>query len=828
MVCQSHRFVELQEILTNAARWWEPFSMDGVQYLAVANDFDGSSVNIDSKIYRWDDARSVFLEMQSIPTKAAQGITAFAMNGIQHLAVANHHDGSSSNVDSKLYRWDDANSTFFEMQSIPTKGATDITAFSMNGIQHLAVANHYDDSKLYRWDDANSTFFEMQSIPTKGATGVTAFSMNGIQHLAVANYVDDSGSLNIDSKIYRWDDAKSTFLEMQSVPTKGARCIIPFSMNGIQHLAVANFQDSTGSGNIDSEVYRWDDARSVFLGMQSIPTKGAFSFTAFSMDGIQHLVVASYSSDSEVYRWDDASSTFLEMQSIPTKGAHGWAAFAMNGIQHLAVANSVDGGSYTTYSKVYIWATSTTTTSTITSTTTITTTRTEAPSVLAATDFAFEDVRSWSLAALGGYLVALSVPIFMAKMCEQAGSRARQSIGESQIVGSSIEEAAEDPGILPGSVVQADAASATEAVPGTEATQSEGTPLAQAQGQAAPQKFLPSLGLPKTFTGARQIMNKSPYILAVKMLLESGNLLSTMLYAMEAHQRAILVGFSAQCGEGTLMPLKISECRSWAETAELAELPACAAFLGVNALCEADAEADDGSCMVPKELDNCGDFDVYKMQQLACGAIGCKALSHILWIAALMSFGATVAWNAGFYARSLHRLQREEARRLCIRFKALFAFLAVLLVTTTLVGFAGGSGAVLAMALLCPLLPVCAWVLAAWLASLPTKGKEAIVNQAAALELPIFNVFVALNLSEKDVEALNSFRIPLNMGLRVMEDVPELIIGLLDLVYFGGSWYAWFGILMSMAMLVFDLLLSALLQCQQSAMKIARKTVDTE
>ena len=84
-------------------------------------------------------------------------------------------------------------------------------------------------------------------------------------------------------------------------------------------------------------------------------------------------------------------------------------------------------------------------------------------------------------------------------------------------------------------------------------------------------------------------------------------------------------------------------------------------------------KADDGSCFVPKELDNCVDFDVYKMEQFACGAIGCKALSHILWIAALMSFGATVAWNAGFYARSLRRLQPEEGQRLCLRFRALFS-----------------------------------------------------------------------------------------------------------------------------------------------------------
>ncbi|CAE7521638.1 Tspear [Symbiodinium sp. KB8] len=807
MMCQSHRFVELQEIpATKGATRWAAFSIDGIQHLAQASWMDTSS-----KIYKWNDASSTFLEMQSIPTQSSRGWAAFSMNGIQHLVVANGWGGNSHNVDSKVYKWDDASSTFLELQSIPTTGAQAWTAFSMNGIQHLVVANAYDgnshnvDSKVYRWDDANGTFLEMQSIPTKGANGWAAFSMNGIQHLVVANAYDGS-SYNIESKIYKWSDTSSTFLEMQRIPTKGAYGWAAFSMNGSQHLAVANYRDAS-SYNIDSKVYKWDDTSSAFLEIQIIPTKGALGWEAFSMDGIQHLVVAnlydgsSYNIDSKVYRWDDASSTFLEMQSIPTKGARDWTAFSMNGIQHLAVANYFDDSvdSHTTYSKVYVWA----------------------PSGLAATDLAFEDVRSWSLAALGGYLVALSVPIFMAKMSEQAGSRTRQSIEEPQPVGISVEEGPDYPAEPPGSVVHADAASASQAAHGAEAKQSEGTPLARAEGHSSPQKFLPNLGLPETFSGARQIIKKSKYVLAVKMLLESG-----MLYAMEAHQRAMLVGFSAQCGSGILMPVKSWECRSRAETAEL---PACHALLAANALCEADAEADDSSCIVPQELDNCADFDVYKMEPLACGAIGCKALSHILWIAAVMSFGATIAWNARFYASSLRRLQPDEGQRLRISFYSLFAFLASLLVTTTLVGFAGGSAAVLAMALLCPLLPVCAWVLAAWLASLPAKGKEAIVNQAAALELPVFNVFVALNLrSEKDVEALNDFRVPLNMGLRVVEDIPELIIGLVDLVYFGGSWYAWFGALMSMAMLVFDLLLGALLQCQQSALKIARKTVDTE
>ena len=510
--------------------------MDGVQYLVLANQRDDSSNSIDSKVYRWDDASSTFLWMQNIPTKGAYGWAAFSMDGIQHLVVANAYDGSSFNTDSKVYKWDDASSEFLEMQSIPTAGAYGWAAFSMDGIQHLVVANAYDgtshnvDSKVYRWDDANSTFLEMQRIPTKRASDWAAFSMNGSQHLVVANSFDDS-SYNTDSKVYKWDDASSKFLEMQSIPTKGAYDWTAFSMDGIQHLVVANGYDGS-SYNVDSKVYRWDDASSEFLEMQSIPTEGAYGWEAFSMDGIQHLVVAngydgsSYNVDSKVYRWDDASSKFLEMQTIPTKGAYDWAAFSVNGIQHLAVSNFFDGGSHTTYSQVYIWATSTSTTSTITSTATMTTattvsssitatstttTRTEAPSGLAATDLAFEDVRSWSLAALGGYLVALSVPVFMAKMCQQAGSPPRQSIEEPQTVGSSVEEGP-------------DAASASQAVHGAEAKQSEGTPLAQ--GQASAQKFLP-LGLPETFSGARQIIKKSKYVLAVKMLLESGNLLSS-------------------------------------------------------------------------------------------------------------------------------------------------------------------------------------------------------------------------------------------------------------------------------------------------------------
>ena len=407
---------------------------------------------------------------------------------------------------------------FVEFQSIPTNGALGWTSFSMDGVQHLAVANYHNglshnvNSKVYRWDDATSSFLEFQSIPTNGAHGWTSFSMDGIQYLAVANY-HNGLSRNVNSTVYRWDDATSSFLDFQSIPTNGALIWTSFSMDGIQYLAVANYHNGL-SHNVNSKVYRWDDATSSFLDFQSIPTNGALGWTSFSMDGIQYLAVANHYNglsknvNSKVYRWDDATSSFLEFQSIPTNGARGWTSFSMDGIQYLAVANHYNGLSNNVNSKVYRWETTTTATATATTTATATatTTRTEAPSSLAATEFAFVDVGAWSLAILGGYVVALWVPIFLAKLWKEAGARGSLPAREPQTLGSSMEQAGpEDPGTFRGSV----------APPGTAAPQG---PAAGSDPAMQSQEL--------SLAGS---MKRSRYILAAHMLLESGNLISTSL-----------------------------------------------------------------------------------------------------------------------------------------------------------------------------------------------------------------------------------------------------------------------------------------------------------
>lgn len=71
---------EYQSIPTDSAMDWEAFTIDGNTYLAVANSYNGSSHNIDSKIYKWNGIS--FAEYQSIPTNSAMDWEAFTIDAI--------------------------------------------------------------------------------------------------------------------------------------------------------------------------------------------------------------------------------------------------------------------------------------------------------------------------------------------------------------------------------------------------------------------------------------------------------------------------------------------------------------------------------------------------------------------------------------------------------------------------------------------------------------------------------------------------------------------------------------------------------------------------
>ena len=245
-----------------------------------------------------------FQEIQAVPTNGALDWEAFTIDGQTYLAVANQRSDSNFNIDSRIYQWN--GSQFVEIQAIPTNGANDWEAFTIGNQTYLAVANEFNgstgniDSHIYEWN--GSQFVEVQAIPTNAARDWEAFTIGSQTYLAVANHYNGS-SWNIDSRIYQWNG--SQFVEIQAIPTNAARDWEAFTIGSQTYLVVANHYNGS-SYNIDSRIYEWNGSQ--FVGTQTTPTNGATDWEPFTIGSQTYLAVAnftsgsSYNIDSRIYR----------------------------------------------------------------------------------------------------------------------------------------------------------------------------------------------------------------------------------------------------------------------------------------------------------------------------------------------------------------------------------------------------------------------------------------------------------------------------------------------------------------------------------------------
>ena len=340
-------FAHSHSIATNAGADFESFVIDGETYLAVANYYNDSTRDVDSKIYKWNSATSNFDEFQIIPEVGTFDFEVFVIDGEAYLAVINVYDGSSWNIDSKIYKWDGSQFNDTE-KNIPTSGAHDAESFVIDGETYLAIP-HYNDgstyslnSKIYKWNSGTDQFDELQDIPTIGPLDFESFVIDGETYLAVANYHDGSG-YSFDSKIYKWNG--SAFAEAQSIPTIGANHFESFTIDGEMYLAVANRHGI-------SRTYKWNG--STFVEEQSFGTNQARAFESFVANGETYLAVANGEGDrSRIYKWN--GSSFAEEQAIPTNNAHDVASFVIDGKTYLGVTNYYNGSTYNINSHIYTY-----------------------------------------------------------------------------------------------------------------------------------------------------------------------------------------------------------------------------------------------------------------------------------------------------------------------------------------------------------------------------------------------------------------------------------------------------------------------------------------
>ncbi len=286
----------------------------------------------------------------SFPTNGARDTEAFVVDGTTYIAATNYYNGSTVNLNSKIYRFTPEGATpatrVTEVASVATNSALDWESFKIGGQTYLAFANLYNGSsydipsRIYSFTPGNATpLVEVANILTHGAAAWEAFTIDGQTYLALANYISTSGGYNQISKIYRFTPGDATpLVEVASVATNGANDWEAFTIDGQTYLALATLYSN-------SRVFSFTPGDATpLVQVATVTTNTAFKWTAFSLDNVTYLAVANMGSgaSSRIYRFDPADATpMLEVASVAISALN-WDVFAIGGTTYLTLATNAN------------------------------------------------------------------------------------------------------------------------------------------------------------------------------------------------------------------------------------------------------------------------------------------------------------------------------------------------------------------------------------------------------------------------------------------------------------------------------------------------------
>jgi hypothetical protein len=260
------RFVPAGTLPAGGGEDVEVVQLDGRLLLAVASIRSGRGpydFATESTIFEWTDDGPVTL--QSIPSYAAKQWRHFTIDGASFLGLAQNHP-AEARAASTLFRWN--GERFEPFQELESAAGYNLAAFQLEGVPHLAHADHVLPSRLYRW--TGDRFEEQQELlPTGGGRAFQRFDQAGERYLAVAR-------IDGDSLVLRWDGTR--FADHAVLPGgAGGR---EFALLGSGHLIRVNFILGTPAEpepDLASFVYRLEGGRAEIV--EEFRTTGATDVT---------------------------------------------------------------------------------------------------------------------------------------------------------------------------------------------------------------------------------------------------------------------------------------------------------------------------------------------------------------------------------------------------------------------------------------------------------------------------------------------------------------------------------------------------------------------
>ena len=339
----------------------EAFEIAGAQYVVAAYDHATGSYNQNSPLFRLDGEQLV--EIQTFPTNGARAWRHFEIDGAHYLVVANHYNNSTHNIDSRIYKWNGAQFNPTPFQNLSNSGAIDCDFFTIAGQHYLAFANHHNgstgsvNSRIYKWNGTQFDTNVFQNIGTAHARQMRHFEFAGQHFLGIMNSYNGS-TYNLSSYVYKWNGTQFDTANPVAFPTNHGWGIEGFSIGARHFVAFANYHNGS-SFTIPSRIYEWNGTD--FVLFQEVTVTGASGIRAFSIGGESFLYFGSWSNgstqfvDARILRW--TGERFSEFQKFSTHGGAAPAVFTTNGETYLALPAyySSQRSSYETVGPSYLW-----------------------------------------------------------------------------------------------------------------------------------------------------------------------------------------------------------------------------------------------------------------------------------------------------------------------------------------------------------------------------------------------------------------------------------------------------------------------------------------
>jgi EPTP domain len=189
------RFVPFQSVPSAWGYNWEYFAVGGHLLLGYADHIERS------RLLRWNGR--TFEDFQELDGRSGRAICFFEAGGECWLAFAKLHE------DSLLYRWVD--NRFVRQQALSGPGGREFEWIEGAGTGYLVQVNFLHGSREAPHTALQSLVFGLRdgkftsvdSFPTLGGTDATAFQVEDHTFLAVSNSLTEDVRFRVDSNVYR-------------------------------------------------------------------------------------------------------------------------------------------------------------------------------------------------------------------------------------------------------------------------------------------------------------------------------------------------------------------------------------------------------------------------------------------------------------------------------------------------------------------------------------------------------------------------------------------------------------------------------------------------